>query len=422
MKKISSSHIGIIGLGYVGLPLAVEFGKKYKTIGYDISCERIEQLKKGIDKTREIKSFDILNSKNLTFSGAIQDLKDCNFYIITVPTPVDDFKKPDLTPLKSATKAVSKILSKGDIVVFESTVFPGCTEEICVPILESNSNLKYNQDFFCGYSPERIVPGDKKNTLTTITKVTSGSTAEITEFIDSIYSSIIKAGTFMAASIKTAEASKVIENAQRDLNISFVNELALIFDKMNLDTNEVLDAASSKWNFLNFRPGLVGGHCISVDPYYLTYKAESLGYYPQIILSGRRINEYMSEFISSTFVKMLNKNNKIIQESRVLILGITFKENVPDIRNSKIVDVYSNLIDYGLAVDIADYEADPDEVYKEFGIRMIDKLEPVYDGIILAVAHRNYHHINFETMKKDSSSIIYDLKGILSKNSSTKRL
>lgn len=413
MKEIK---IAVIGQGYVGLPLAIEFGKLYETIGFDINDRRIEQLRKGEDITKEATKKQILDSEKLKFTSKKTDIMDCNYYIVTVPTPIDESNQPDLSYLKSACTLIGKTLKQDDIVVFESTVYPGCTEEYCVPILEKESNLIYNQNFYCGYSPERIVPGDKRNTLTTIIKVTSGSNSEVALKVDELYKSIIKAGTFRATSIKVAEAAKSIENAQRDLNISFVNELALIFDRIGIDTNDVIEAAATKWNFLKFTPGLVGGHCISVDPYYLTYKAESLGYYPQVILSGRRVNNNMSSFVASKFVKLLINAGKNISSSKILILGITFKENCPDIRNSKVIEVYRELKDYGISVDIYDYEADIHEVKKEFNITLTSKLESKYDGIILAVSHKKFANLNFSELKRDSTSIIYDLKGFLPRN------
>ncbi|MFT4643612.1 MAG: UDP-N-acetyl-D-galactosamine dehydrogenase [Psychroserpens sp.] len=414
--------IAIIGQGYVGLPLAIEFGKKYPTIGFDINANRIDDLKKGIDQTNEASPEQLRSVNKLTFSANINDIKECNIYIVTVPTPIDEFKTPDLNPLKDASKMLAEILKKGDTVIYESTVYPGCTEEVCVPLLEKSSGLIYNTDFYCGYSPERIVPGDKVNTLTTIKKVTSGSTPEIANFIDDLYSSIIIAGTFKAASMKVAEASKAIENAQRDVNISFVNELALIFDRMGIDTQDVLDAAGTKWNFLKYKPGLVGGHCISVDPYYLAYKAESLGYHPEVILSGRRVNDNMSTFVANKMIKMLIKAGKQIMGSKILILGVTFKENCPDIRNSKVADVYNELKEFGLEVDAYDYEADTEEVNQEYGIRLIDEIKEKYDGILLAVSHTKFSTINIESLKKDSNSVVYDLKGFLPRNQVDSRL
>jgi UDP-N-acetyl-D-galactosamine dehydrogenase len=382
--------IAIIGQGYVGLPLAIEFGKKYPTIGFDINANRIEELKKHIDHTNEATPEQLRSANQLKFSSNLNDINNCNVFVVTVPTPIDEYKTPDLTPLKEASKMLANILNKGDVVIYESTVFPGCTEEVCVPLLEQASGLIFNTDFYCGYSPERIVPGDKVNTLTTIMKVTSGSTPQIAEFVDELYSSIITAGTFKAASMKVAEASKAIENAQRDVNISFVNELALIFDRVGIDTQDVLDAAGTKWNFLKYKPGLVGGHCISVDPYYLAYKAENLGYHPEVILSGRRVNDNMSTFVANKMIKMLIKAGKQIKDSKVLILGVTFKENCPDIRNSKVADVYSELKEFGLIVDAYDYEANSIEVKQEYGIDLIDEIKEKYDGVLLAVAHNKF--------------------------------
>jgi UDP-N-acetyl-D-galactosamine dehydrogenase len=420
--NLEKVKIAVIGQGYVGLPLAIEFGRKYPTLGFDINLDRIDDLKNGIDHTNETTAEQLISSGLLVFSSEINDIKECNVFIVTVPTPIDEFKTPDLNPLKSASRMIGKLLKKNDIVIYESTVYPGCTEEVCVPILEKTSNLIFNIDFYCGYSPERIVPGDKINTLTTIKKVTSGSTIEITNFIDKLYSSIITAGTFKAASIKVAEASKAIENAQRDLNISFVNELALIFDRIGIDTQDVLDAAGTKWNFLKYKPGLVGGHCISVDPYYLAYKAENLGYHPEVILSGRRVNDNMSTFVANKMIKMLINAGKQIMGSKVLILGITYKENCPDIRNSKVADVHKELKDFGLNVDIYDYEADTIEVKNTFGITLINEIKEKYDGILLAVSHNKFSTIDIKTLKKDSKSIIYDLKGFLPRNLVDSRL
>ena len=414
--------IAIIGQGYVGLPLAIEFGKKYPTIGFDINANRIDDLKKGIDHTNEATPEQLRSANQLTFSANINDIKESNIYIVTVPTPIDEFKTPDLNPLRGASKMLGEILKKGDTVIYESTVYPGCTEEVCVPLLEQASGLIFNTDFYCGYSPERIVPGDKVNTLTTIKKVTSGSTPEIANFVDDLYSSIITAGTFKAASMKVAEASKAIENAQRDVNISFVNELALIFDRVGIDTQDVLDAAGTKWNFLKYKPGLVGGHCISVDPYYLAYKAENLGYHPEVILSGRRVNDNMSTFVANKMIKMLIKAGKQIMGSKILILGVTFKENCPDIRNSKVADVHNELKEFGLKVDAYDYEADPAEVKEEYGIHLIDEITEKYDGILLAVSHDKFSTINIESLKKDSKCIVYDLKGFLPRDQVDSRL
>ena len=420
--NLDKVKIAVIGQGYVGLPLAIEFGKKYPTLGFDINQSRIDELKKGFDHTNEASAEQLRSANQLTFSAEINDIKYCNTYIVTVPTPIDEFKTPDLNPLRGASKMLGNILKKGDTVIFESTVYPGCTEEVCVPLLEQVSGLVFNKDFYCGYSPERIVPGDKVNTLTTIKKVTSGSTAEIASFVDDLYSSIITAGTFKAASMKVAEASKAIENAQRDVNISFVNELALIFDRVGIDTQDVLDAAGTKWNFLKYKPGLVGGHCISVDPYYLAYKAENLGYHPEVILSGRRVNDNMSTFVANKMIKMLIKSGKQIMGSKILILGVTFKENCPDIRNSKVADVYNELNEFGLEVDAYDYEADPLEVKEEYGIDLIAEINKKYDGILLAVSHAKFLTINIQSLKKDSNSVVYDLKGFLPRNKVNSRL
>ena len=420
--NLENVHIAVIGQGYVGLPLAIAFGKKYPTIGFDINLSRIDNLKKGVDHTNEASQQQLTRTSKLVFSSNINDIKECTFYIVTVPTPIDEFKTPDLTLLKAASKMLGEILKKGDTVIYESTVYPGCTQEICVPILEKTSSLTFNTDFYCGYSPERIVPGDKINTLTTIKKVTSGSTPEVADFVDTLYKSIITAGTFKAASIKVAEASKAIENAQRDVNISFVNELALIFDRVGIDTQDVLDAAGTKWNFLKYKPGLVGGHCISVDPYYLAYKAENLGYHPEVILSGRRVNGNMSAFVANKIIKMLIKAGKQIMGSKILILGVTYKENCPDIRNSKVADVYQELEEFGLQVDVYDYQAIPKEVNNIFGITLIDQIKEKYDGILLAVSHDKFSKIDITSLKKDAKSIVYDLKGFLPRDQVDARL
>jgi UDP-N-acetyl-D-glucosamine/UDP-N-acetyl-D-galactosamine dehydrogenase len=413
--------IGIVGLGYVGLPLAVEFGKVLPVIGFDINKERIEELKRGYDRTREVEPEELSASKQLMYSSAIEDLKDANYFIVTVPTPIDEFKKPDLRPLESASKTVGTVLKKGDIVIYESTVYPGCTEEVCVPILEKTSGLRFNIDFFCGYSPERINPGDKLHRVTTIKKVTSGSTPEIADKVDALYKRIIVAGTHRASSLKVAEAAKVIENSQRDVNIAFVNELALIFERMGIDTHEVLEAAGTKWNFLPFKPGLVGGHCIGVDPYYLTHKAESLGYHSEVILSGRRINDNMGIHIANTVVKLMAQNDLPINKANVLILGITFKENCPDIRNSRVVDVVKELQSFGTIVDIYDPLADVDEVQHEYNLSLTEKLTKKYHAIILAVGHQEFKQLNWKDLCSEKT-VIYDVKGILDKNKVTARL
>lgn len=413
--------VGVIGLGYVGLPLAVEFGKILDTIGFDINQTRIDELKKGIERTLEVDASELKSAKKLSYSSDLNDLKSVNYFIVTVPTPVDEFHVPDLRPLQSASKSVGAVLKKGDIVIYESTVYPGCTEEVCVPILEKTSGLKFNVDFFAGYSPERINPGDKQHRLPSIKKVTSGSTPEVAEKVDQLYKKIITAGTHKASSLKVAEAAKVIENSQRDLNIAFVNELALIFQRIGIDTHEVLEAAGTKWNFLPFRPGLVGGHCIGVDPYYLTYKAESLGYHPEVILSGRKINDNMAIYIASHVIKLMAKNNLPIHGANILVLGLTFKENCPDIRNSKVVDVVNELKSYGVGVDVFDPHADPEEVQHEYGFKLISKIERKYHGLVLAVSHKEFGSFDLNSLK-EANAVVYDVKGFLDKSQVTARL
>lgn len=419
---LETKKIAVIGLGYVGLPLAIEFGKRYKVLGYDINQSRIDELSIGRDRTNEADLEGLkfamnlatkTKSKGLTFSSKVDDLKSYNVYIVTVPTPIDKFRSPDLVPLLRASEMLGSVLKKGDIVIYESTVYPGCTEEDCVPVLEKYSALKFNKDFFCGYSPERINPGDKVNTLTKIKKVTSGSTPEIADLVNALYQSIILAGTHKAPTIKVAEASKAIENAQRDVNISFVNELALIFDRMGIDTNDVLDAASTKWNFLKFKPGLVGGHCIGVDPYYLAQKAESLGYYPQVILSGRRVNDYMGIFIANRVMKLMMWKEIVIKGANVLILGITFKENCPDVRNTKVVDIYNELKQFQVNVEVYDPWANPIEVLEDYGIELLPALESKkFHGVIVAVAHEEFVSIDYEKLKLEKA-IIFDAKSFI---------
>jgi UDP-N-acetyl-D-galactosamine dehydrogenase len=412
--------ITIVGLGYVGLPLALEFAKKYQVVGFDINLDRIDELRNGIDRTNERTSVEIEKSLNMDSTGIglfltsnVDFIKDSQVYIVTVPTPITIAKTPNLDPLKSASKMIGKFLGNDDIVIYESTVYPGCTEEVCVPILESSSGLVFNKDFFCGYSPERINPGDKINTLTKIKKVTSGSNTAIARKVDDLYKSIITAGTYLASSIKVAEASKVIENAQRDVNISFVNELALIFDRIGIDTNEVLEAAATKWNFMHYKPGLVGGHCISVDPYYLAYKAEELGYHPAVLLSGRRVNDQMGQFVGAKVIKLMINKGFTIKNSNVLLLGITFKENCPDIRNSKIIDIHTELLSYGANVDVYDPLAVIDEVRAEFDINLVNDVNNVdYDAVIFAVAHDNFLSNKFQDLVIDKR-IIFDLKDML---------
>ena len=419
------NKIGIIGLGYVGLPLAIEFSKKNKVVGFDIDKNRVSELSKIIDKTNEANLDDLRKAlegsstnenKGLFFSSKISDLKECNIYIVTVPTPINKFKSPDLKPLLMASEMLGRIVKKGDIVIYESTVYPGCTEEDCVPVLEKYSGLIFNKDFFCGYSPERINPGDKINTLTKIVKVTSGSTPEIAERVDELYASIIKAGTHKAPSIKVAEASKSIENAQRDVNISFVNELALIFDRIGIDTNDVLEAAGTKWNFLKYKPGLVGGHCIGVDPYYLAHKAESLGYHPQVILSGRRVNDNMGMFVANKVIKLMIQKAIPIKGAKSLILGFTFKENCPDIRNTRVIDIYRELSQFGLHVDIHDPFANKEEVKNLYNVILNNDINILdYDSIIIAVAHNEFKALDFKYVKSKGNTIIFDTKGFLNK-------
>ncbi|MXO91363.1 Vi polysaccharide biosynthesis UDP-N-acetylglucosamine C-6 dehydrogenase TviB [Pontixanthobacter aquaemixtae] len=408
--------IAIIGLGYVGLPLAVEFGKKRDVIGFDINAQRIADLRKGVDQTLETETEDLQAARKLSFTDNADDLADCDIYIVTVPTPIDEFKRPDLRPLIGASETVGKVLKKGDLVIYESTVYPGATEQDCVPVLEQTSGLTFNQDFFCGYSPERINPGDKEHRLPTICKVTSGSTEEAAEKVDALYREIITAGTYKAQSIKVAEAAKVIENTQRDLNIALVNELAIIFNKMGIDTESVLKAAGTKWNFLPFRPGLVGGHCIGVDPYYLTHKAEAIGYHPHVILAGRRINDGMGAYVAGQLVKAMMKKSIQIDGSRVLVMGLTFKENCPDLRNTRIVDVIEELADYGINVDVTDPWADPQQASEEYDIPLASKPDTgTYDAVILAVAHNEFKDMGAEALRAFGRDphILYDLKSVL---------
>jgi len=413
--------ICVIGLGYVGLPLAVEFGKKFPVTGFDINQTRVNELLAGHDRTLETSDEDLAAAVYLKYTTSIEDIKDCKYYIVTVPTPIDSHKRPDLTPLLKASETVGKVLKKGDIVIYESTVYPGATEEECVPLLEKFSGLSFNQDFFCGYSPERINPGDKVHTVTKILKVTSGSTPEVAKKVDDLYKSIITAGTFMASSLKVAEAAKVIENSQRDINIAFVNELALIFNKIGIDTQEVLAAAGTKWNFLKFFPGLVGGHCIGVDPYYLTHKAQELGYNPEIILAGRRLNDNMGFYVANRTIKLMIKKGHTIAGSRVLVLGITFKENCPDIRNSRVIDVVNEFRDFSCKVDVYDPWADHAEVKHEYGVELIDKPEGNYDAVVLAVAHDQFKKTDIRTFGHEES-VFYDIKGLLDKSMVDERL
>ena len=413
---LSKLRIGIIGLGYVGLPLAVEFGKKYPTVGFDIKEDRIAELESGEDSTLEVEPAELVEATQLSYTSDPAALKDCNFYIVTVPTPIGDSNRPLLTPLKLASEMLSGVIGKGDYVVYESTVYPGATEEFCVPFLEKGSGLRMNADFFVGYSPERINPGDKQHRLPTILKVTSGSTPEAADYIDAVYASIITAGTHKASSIKVAEAAKVIENTQRDVNIALVNELAMIFERVGIDTEEVLEAAGTKWNFLPFRPGLVGGHCIGVDPYYLTYKAQQLGYHPQMILAGRRINDDMGIYVASRIVKLMLKKGIQPLGSRVLIMGITFKEDCPDVRNTKVVDIINELRSYGAEVDVHDPWVTQDEVREEYGIELTESPEPdSYDAVVIAVAHHQFRNLGAKGIRAfgKPNSLVYDIKYVL---------
>jgi len=423
--RIEKVNIGIIGLGYVGLPLAVEFGKSYSTIGFDINSQRVSQLQAGHDFTLEVSDEELSQSSKLLYSSDVNQLNQCNVYIITVPTPIDEHKQPDLTPLIKASEMLAQVITKGDIVIYESTVYPGATEEVCIPTIERNSNLTFNQDFYAGYSPERINPGDKEHRVTNILKVTSGSTEEVAEFVDALYGSIIIAGTYKASSIKVAEAAKVIENTQRDLNIALINELAVIFDKLDIDTEEVLKAAGTKWNFLPFRPGLVGGHCIGVDPYYLTHKAQSIGYNPEVILAGRRINDGMSKYVVSQLIKKMLKSKLPVSGANVLVMGLTFKENCPDIRNTKIVDVISELADYEINVDLYDPWVSSSEAKAEYNLDMITQpQENYYDAVIFAVAHEQFKSMSGKDIKRlmKDEHVIYDLKYMLDASVSDIRL
>ena len=421
IKKLEEQNlvIGIIGLGYVGLPLAIEFGKKYPTIGFDINTHRISELESGKDSTLEVEPEELKNATKLNYTTDLNEIAECDVYIVTVPTPIDEYKQPDLRPLKSASQTVGKVLKQGNIVVYDSTVYPGATEEVCVPILEQESGLTFNQDFFAGYSPERINPGDKEHRVTTIMKVTSGSTPGITDFVDQLYNTVITAGTHKASSIKVAEAAKVIENTQRDVNIALINELALIFNRLGIDTQAVLEAAGSKWNFLPFRPGLVGGHCIGVDPYYLTHKAQAIGYQPEVILAGRRINDGMGQYVANQVVKLMVKRGIPVANSNILIMGLTFKENCPDLRNTRVVDIVEELTSYNAKVDVYDPWVNKEEAKAEYGIEMIDKLDgEKYDAIIIAVAHKQFFEMGIEKLQKCAKNehVIYDIKHLLPKD------
>ncbi len=409
------TKIAVIGLGYVGLPLAHAFSEKYEVVGFDIAQWRIDELNSGVDRTLELSEAQVKEAiaYGMKFTNVLEEIADCNIYIVTVPTPIDEHKRPDLTPLIKASESIGKVLKKDDIVIYESTVYPGATEEDCVPVLEKFSGLTFNEDFFCGYSPERINPGDKEHTVTKILKVTAGSTPEIGLKVDALYASVITAGTHLAPSLKVAEAAKVIENSQRDINIAFVNELAIIFNKLNIDTEAVLEAAGTKWNFLPFRPGLVGGHCIGVDPYYLTHKAQEVGYNPEIILAGRRLNDNMGMYVANQVLKLLIQKEHKIAGAKVLVLGITFKENCPDIRNSRVIDVIQELQEFGTEVSVYDPWADAEEVKREYAIELTKTLDTLYDAIILAVAHDKFIGLNIESLKNGSDAVVYDIKSKL---------
>lgn len=418
----NAPRVGVIGLGYVGLPLALEFGKRWPTLGFDINPVRVDELRQHTDQTREMTPADFQASAQVTFSHAPDDLADCTVYIVTVPTPIDKYKCPDLSALLAASRLLGTYLKPGNVVIYESTVYPGCTEEDCVPELERASGLRYNVDFFCGYSPERISPGNREHRLINIVKITSGSTPDAARYVDELYAAIIDAGTHLAPSMKVAEAAKAIENAQRDVNISFVNELALIFDRLGIDTMDVLEAAGTKWNFLQFRPGLVGGHCISVDPYYLAHKAQSVGYHPQVILSGRRVNDDMPIYVANKMVKAMIRAGNPISGASILLLGITFKENCSDVRNTKVADIYHELTGFGIHVTVYDPRASAEEVRHEHGITLADSPAGAYDGIILAVAHDEFLTLDIRSFCRHDTAVIYDLKSVLDRNSVSMRI
>lgn len=426
MPTLDDATIAIIGLGYVGLPLAVEYGKQRRTVGFDINQARIKELSEGKDSTLEVSAEELSSAHQLSFSSDIAALKQCNVFIVTVPTPIDDHKRPDLTPLVKASETLGKVVKRGDVVIYESTVYPGATEEVCIPVIEKLSGLTFNKDFYAGYSPERINPGDKEHRVHNIVKVTSGSTPEIAEFVDSLYRSIVKVGTHRASSIKVAEAAKVIENTQRDLNIALINELAIIFGKLGIDTLEVLEAAGSKWNFLPFRPGLVGGHCISVDPYYLTHKAQEIGYHPEVILAGRRINDGMGCYVTDAVVKLMTRKRIHVVDSNVLILGLTFKENCPDLRNTRVVDIVKEFQEYNAKVDIFDPWADLDEARHEYGYDLLSKLpsDKKYDAVILTVGHKEFRELGAAGIKAlcKPNHVIFDVKYVLPKDAVDARL
>jgi UDP-N-acetyl-D-galactosamine dehydrogenase len=425
MKDLRAAKIAIIGLGYVGLPLAVEFGKKYRTVGFDINPSRVLELRAGRDSTLEATKKDLQSSRKLRFTNQMEDLAACNIFIVTVPTPIDRYKRPDLQPLISASQTIGSVLKKNDIVIYESTVFPGCTEEVCVPVLEQASGLRFNRDFFCGYSPERINPGDKQHRLPTITKITSGSTPQAAAFVDALYGSIITAGTHRAASIRIAEAAKVIENTQRDVNIALINELALIFDKLNIDTEQVLQAAGTKWNFLPFRPGLVGGHCIGVDPYYLTHKAQEIGYHPEIILAGRRINDNMGKHVAQKVIKAMTELGIFVSKARILILGLAFKENCPDLRNSKVVDIVRELENFDAQVDVYDPWVDSAAAAREYGISLTGKPKKGnYDAVVIAVGHALFKEMGVRKIRAlgKKTNLLFDVKYLFAADQTDQRL
>ncbi|WP_206483097.1 Vi polysaccharide biosynthesis UDP-N-acetylglucosamine C-6 dehydrogenase TviB [Thalassotalea sp. G2M2-11] len=425
MEQISNAKVAVIGLGYVGLPLAVEFGKKFNTIGFDINQARVAELNQGFDRTLEVENEELTSAKQLKCSNLPEDIQGCDYYIVTVPTPIDDHKQPDLTPLRKASELLGKVINKGATVIYESTVYPGATEEACVPILEQVSGLVFNQDFFVGYSPERINPGDKTHRLPSILKVTSGSTPEVAEKVDALYRTIITAGTYKASSIKVAEAAKVIENTQRDVNIALINELSIIFNRLGIDTLEVLEAAGTKWNFLPFRPGLVGGHCIGVDPYYLTHKAQAVGYHPEMILAGRRLNDSMGEYVVSQLVKGMLKKRIQVEQANVLVMGLTFKENCPDLRNTKVIDIVRELKEYNINVDIVDPLCASEEAEHEYSVSLTEvPKEDHYDAIVLAVAHDQFKSLGIEKIRAygKANHVLYDLKCILDKSRVDMRL
>ncbi|QEA40052.1 Vi polysaccharide biosynthesis UDP-N-acetylglucosamine C-6 dehydrogenase TviB [Pistricoccus aurantiacus] len=425
MRRMQDVRLGVIGLGYVGLPLAVEFGKVMPTLGFDIDSRRIQALRDGVDHTLEVEPELLAEAGQLMFTDSLEALRECNVYIVTVPTPIDAGRQPDLTPLLKASETLGQVIGKGDVVIYESTVYPGATEGDCIPVIERVSGLVFNRDFFAGYSPERINPGDKEHRVTSIKKVTSGSTPEIATFVDELYRRVITAGTHLASSIAVAEAAKVIENTQRDLNIALINELAVIFERLGLDTQEVLEAAGTKWNFLPFRPGLVGGHCIGVDPYYLTHRAQQVGYHPEVILAGRRINDGMGAYVASQLVKQMVKRRIHVNGARVLVMGLTFKENCPDLRNTRVVDILSELAEYGVEVEVFDPQVDPQQAEREYGVQLVDEPQDgVYDGMILAVGHREFHELGVERIHRwgKAEHVLYDLKYVLPKDQVDLRL